>query len=211
MREMSRQVQEHFDQVAKFEMSLRTLNQELSASESRYRGLVDHAPIGIFTTKGMHVTFTNRHNRILAGLDPDEQVDPASFRARIHPGDLDRALSDLVNEVLKLLNGPLEAKHLNVRPSLSPPADRLHVYRDQIERVLLNVIGNTIDASPVDGSVLEITGQESSHHEQSGVVIQIRDAGKGIAAAALARASNHFSRRGNAMGLGEGLLSARTS
>jgi hypothetical protein len=52
---MSRQVQEHFDQVVKSEMSLRTLNQKLSASESRYRGLVDHAPIGIFTTKGMQV------------------------------------------------------------------------------------------------------------------------------------------------------------
>ncbi|MEO7861842.1 MAG: PAS domain-containing protein [Nitrospirales bacterium] len=244
---MSRQVQEHFDQVVKSEMSLRTLNQELSASESGYRGLVDHAPIGICTTKGMQVTFSNRHNQILAGLDPDEQVDPASFRARIQPEDLDRVLSDfsravaasrqcelivrfvhadggvltilsrrvpisdfdspdpiyegfniditalhelqlrlsrtemlamlgqmmdrivnqiveyartrelaltqftlsnLVNEVLKLLNGPLGAKHLKVRTSLSPPADRLHADRDQIEQVLLNVIGNAIDASP---------------------------------------------------------------
>jgi nitrogen fixation/metabolism regulation signal transduction histidine kinase len=39
MREMSRQIQEHFDQVVKSEMSIRTLNQGLSASESRYRGL----------------------------------------------------------------------------------------------------------------------------------------------------------------------------
>lgn len=99
MREMSRQVQEHFDQVVKSEMSLRTLNQELSAPESRYRGMVDHAPIGIFTTKGMQVTFSNRHNQILAGLDPDEQVDPASFRARIHPEDLDRVLSDFSRSV----------------------------------------------------------------------------------------------------------------
>lgn len=264
MREMSRQVQEHFDQVVKSEMSLRTLNQELSASESRYRGLVDHAPIGIFTTKGMQVTFSNRHNQILAGLDPDEQVDPASFRARIHPEDLDRVLSDfsrtvaasrqcelifrfvhadggvltilsrrvpisdfdspdpiyvgfniditalhelqlrlsrteklatlgqmmdrivnqiveyartrelaltqftlsdLVNEVLKLLNGPLEAKHLKVRTFLSPPADRLHADRDQIEQVLLNVIGNAIDASPMDGLALEITAHEASHQD----------------------------------------------
>ena len=59
-------------------------------------------------------------------------------------------LSDLVNEVLQLLNGPLEAKHLKVRASLSPAADRLHTDRDQIERVLLNVIDNAIDALMVD-------------------------------------------------------------
>ena len=93
MHEMSRQIREHLEQVVKSEASLRALNQELSASESRYRGLVDHAPIGIFTTKGMAITFSNRHNQVLAGLNPDEQIDPGAFRERMHPEDTERVLS----------------------------------------------------------------------------------------------------------------------
>ncbi len=99
MQEMSRQVQEQFDQVVKSEASLRKLNQHLSDSESKYRGLVDNAPIGIFTTKGMQVTFSNRHNQVLAGLDPDEQVNPATFRERIHPEDVGRVLSEFSQAV----------------------------------------------------------------------------------------------------------------
>ena len=99
MHKMGQQIQDQFDQVVTSELSFRKLNQDLSASESRYRGLVDHAPIGIFTTKGMQVTFSNRHNQVLAGLDPDEQVDPATFRKQIHPEDIDRVLSEFSKAV----------------------------------------------------------------------------------------------------------------
>ena len=346
---MSRQVQEHFDQVVKSEMSLRTLNQELSASESRYRGLVDHAPIGIFMTKGTEVTFSNRHNQALAGLDPDEQTDPAAFRARIHPEDVDRvlsdfsravaasrqcemifrfvhtdgslltilsrrvpisgfdrpdpiyvgfniditalhalqvrvsrteklatlgqvaagiahelrnplvgigstasllldefersdprraeidmilhetkrmdrivnqiveyarprelaltrfALSDLINEVLKVLSGPLQAKYLKVRTSLSPAADHLHADRDQIEQVLINVIDNATDASPVGGLSMEIAAYELFRQDQSGIMIQVRDAGKGISPEALSRVFEPFFTSGKRNGTGLGM------
>ena len=94
---------------------------------------------------------------------------------------------DNINEVLKLMSGPLQAKHLNVRTTLSPEADRLHSDRDQIEQVLLNVIGNAIDASPMDELALEITAHEASREEHPGLMIQIRDAGEGVATAALAR------------------------
>jgi PAS domain S-box-containing protein len=349
MQEMSLQIREHLDQVVKSEASLRKLNQHLSDSESRYRGLVDHAPIGIFTTKGMQVTFSNRFNQVLAGLDPDEQIDPAAFRERIHPEDVDRvlsdfsqavaaglqcemifrfvhadggvltilsrrvpildfdspdpiyvgfniditalhalqlrlsrteklatlgqmaagiahelrnplvgigstasllldefeqsdprraeidvifhetkrmdrivnqiveyarprelalaqfALSDLINAVLKVLNGPLQAKHIKIRTSLAATADHLHADRDQIEQVLLNVIDNAIDASPMDGSVLEITAQESSHFDQPGIMIQVRDAGKGISPEALSRVFEPFFTSGKRNGTGLGM------
>jgi PAS domain S-box-containing protein len=71
----------------------------LAESESRYRGLVDHAPFGIFTTKGFDVTFSNRYNQVLAGLDPDEDVDPATFHKFIHPEDRDRILSESAQAV----------------------------------------------------------------------------------------------------------------
>jgi PAS domain S-box-containing protein len=349
MQEMSLQIREHLDQVLKSEASLRKLNQHLSDSESRYRGLVDHAPIGIFTTKGMQVTFSNRFNQVLAGLDPDEQIDPAAFRERIHPEDLDRVMSDfsravaaglpcemifrfvhadggvltilsrrvpildfdspdpiyvgfniditalhtlqlrlsrteklatlgqmaagiahelrnplvgigstasllldefersdprrveidvilhetkrmdrivnqiveyarprelalaqfvlseLINEILKLLSGPLQAKHIKIRTSLAAAADHLHADRDQIEQVLLNVIDNAIDASPMDGSVIEITAHELFHQEQPGIMIQVRDTGKGISPEALSRVFEPFFTSGKRNGTGLGM------
>ena len=349
MQEMSLQIREHLEHVVKSEASLRKLNQHLSDSESRYRGLVDHAPIGIFTTKGMQVTFSNRFNQVLAGLDPDEQVHPATFRERIHPEDVDRVLtdfsravaaglpcemifrfvhadggvltilsrrvpildfdspdpiyvgfniditalhtlqlrlsrteklatlgqmaagiahelrnplvgigstasllldefeqsdprrveidvilhetkrmdrivnqiveyartrdlalthfvlSDLINEALKLLSGHLQAKHLKVRTALSAAADHLHADRDQIEQVLLNVIDNAIDASPMDGSAIEVTAQELFHQEQPGVMIQVRDSGKGISPEVLSRVFEPFFTSGKRNGTGLGM------
>ncbi|MBI3806070.1 MAG: CHASE3 domain-containing protein [Nitrospirae bacterium] len=349
MREMSHQVREHLDHVVRSEASLRILNQELAASESRYRGLVDHAPIGIFMTKGMQLTFSNRHNQVLAGLDPDKPIDPVTLRARIHSEDLDRVtsdfsravaagrqcemifrfvhadggvltilsrrvpisgfdspapiyvgfniditalhtlqlrlsrteklatlgqvaagiahelrnplvgigstaslllddfepsdprraevdvilqetkrldrivnqivdyakprglaldrfvLSDLINDVIKVLSGQLEAKHIKIRASLSAVDDHLYADRDQIKQVLINVIDNAIDASPMDGSVIEITANELFHHEQPGITMRIRDAGKGIPPEVLPRIFEPFFTSGKRHGTGLGM------
>jgi PAS domain S-box-containing protein len=99
MHRMSAQIRGHLDFMEKSEAALRQLNDHLSQSESKYRGLVDHAPFGIFMTKGMQVTFSNRYNQVLAGLDPDEDVDPATFRQRIHPEDRERVLAGFAQAV----------------------------------------------------------------------------------------------------------------
>lgn len=348
MQEMSRQIRDHVGQVIQSEASLRTLNQELSASESRYRGLVDHAPIGIFTTKGMQITFSNRHNQVLAGLDPDEQMDPGAFRERMHPEDRERlmssfsravaecreyemifrfihadggvlnilsrrvpisgvdspdpiyvgfniditamhslqlrlsrteklatlgqmaagiahelrnplvgigstasllldefersdprraeidvilqeikrldrivsqiveyarprgltlsrfVLSDLINEVVKVLSGPLEVKHVKIKTLLSAIDDHLFADRDQVKQVLINVIDNAIDAS-VDGSVIDIRAHESSHDEQPGRMIQVQDNGKGMSPDVLSRVFEPFFTSGKRHGTGLGM------
>ncbi len=99
MRRMGVQIQSHLDQVEHSEAALRVLNENLSASESKYRGLVDNAPFGIFTTKGTEITFSNRYNQTLAGLDPDHVTDPATFRQWIHPEDQERVLSEFAHAV----------------------------------------------------------------------------------------------------------------
>ena len=99
MHEMGGQIGEHLASMKKSEAALRELNTHLSVSESKYRGLVDHAPIGIFTTTGMEITFSNRYNQLLAGLDPDSPGDPASFLHRIHPEDRDRVLAEVSQAV----------------------------------------------------------------------------------------------------------------
>ena len=99
MHQMGVQIQSHLDQVEHSEAALRVLNENLSASESKYRGLVDNAPFGIFTTKGTEITFSNRYNQTLAGLDPDQATDPDTFRQWIHPEDRERVLSMFAHAV----------------------------------------------------------------------------------------------------------------
>ncbi len=99
MHQMGVQIQSHLDQVEDSEAALRVLNDNLSASESKYRGLVDNAPFGIFTTKGMEITFSNRYNQTLAGLDPNHVTHPATFRQWIHPEDRERVLSEFAQAV----------------------------------------------------------------------------------------------------------------
>ncbi|MDK2741322.1 MAG: CHASE3 domain-containing protein [Nitrospira sp.] len=93
MKKMSLQIRKDLEEVQQSEATLKRLNAHLSASEAKYRGLVDHAPLGIFMTKGVRVTFSNRYNQQLAGLDPESNLDPETFRQRVHPEDRDRVLT----------------------------------------------------------------------------------------------------------------------
>lgn len=93
MKKMSLQIRKDLDEVQQSEAILKRLNAHLSASEAKYRGLVDHAPLGIFMTKGVRVTFSNRYNQQLAGLDPESDLDPETFRQRMHPEDRDRVFT----------------------------------------------------------------------------------------------------------------------
>ncbi|WP_447980527.1 ATP-binding protein [Candidatus Nitrospira bockiana] len=99
MSAMSHQVQSHLAQLERSRAELQSVNAELAASESKYRNIVDHAPFGIFTTQGMALTFTNRYNRMLAGLDPNEEGDPEAMRDLIHPDDRERVLAEFAKAV----------------------------------------------------------------------------------------------------------------
>lgn len=100
MKKMSLQIRKDLDEVQQSEATLKKLNAHLSASEAKYRGLVDHAPLGIFMTKGVRVTFSNRYNQLLAGLDPESGVDPETFRQRMHPEDRDRVFTTFSEAVV---------------------------------------------------------------------------------------------------------------
>ena len=349
MQQMNLQTQKALDELQQSADSLRKLNQNLSASEAKYRSLVDHAPIGIFMTRASQILFSNRHNQMLAGLDPDKQIDPASFRRQIHPEDADRVmsdflraiaerrpcemifrfvhsdggtrnilsrlvpirdlstsgpmnigfniditalhtlelhlsrseklatlgqvaagiahelrnplvgigstaslllddfersdprraeiemilqeskrmdrivnqivdyarprglapnrfrLSDLFNDTLRAMSGPLEGKNVRIKTSLSLTDDHLHADQDQIKQVLINVISNAIDASLTDGAVIEITAHEVSQQDKPGMSIRILDAGKGIPPEALSRIFEPFFTSGKRRGTGLGM------
>ncbi len=84
---MGTQIDQHIQQIKQSEKELRVLNQDLTSSEAKYRGIVDHAPIGIFTVEQNKVIFSNRQNWILAGRDPEEGLDPGEMWEALHPED----------------------------------------------------------------------------------------------------------------------------
>jgi len=353
MHDMGTQIRGHLNQMEKSEAALRQVNEHLATSEAKYRGLVDHAPFGIFTTKGMQITFSNRYNQELAGLDPNDPLDPDAFRERIHPEDRDRVLSEfsqavmrgescetvfrflhkdggmrkvlsrrlpiaggdgalqvyvgfnvditaledlqsrltrsehlamlgqvaagiahelrnplvgigstaslllddfssddprrididvilkeakrldrivnqiveyarprelapvrfdlaeLIAEVVKTLDVPLQAKHLGIRTSVPPTAGHVHADRDQVKQVLLNVVHNAIDASPADGAAIDVTAFELSSRERQGIVVLVKDAGVGISSEGLSRVFEPFYTAGKRHGTGLGLAICR--
>lgn len=106
MSAMSAQIREHITMVEKSEAELRGLNRDLAASESKYRGIVDHAPFGIFTASGTKLIFSNRYNRTLAGLNPDEDQDPELIWEAIHPDDRERVIQGFTEAIKE--NVPFE-------------------------------------------------------------------------------------------------------
>lgn len=99
MGKMSSRIRQDVEELQQSGSALKKLNAYLSASEAKYRGLVDHAPVGIVMTKGVKVTFSNRYNQQLAGLDPEEEVAPSMFLQRIHSEDRKRVLMTLAQAV----------------------------------------------------------------------------------------------------------------
>jgi PAS domain S-box-containing protein len=87
MNTMGIQIDQHIQQIKQSEQELRALNQDITSSETKYRGIVDHAPIGIFTVENGRVIFSNRQNWILAGRDPDQVLDPEQMWNALHPED----------------------------------------------------------------------------------------------------------------------------
>ncbi len=99
MHAMSSAIHSHIAAVQQSEANLRQLNQDLAGSESKYRSIVDHAPFGIFTTRGMTLVFSNRYNSLLAGLNPSEEKDPDAVRRAIHPEDRERVIVEFAQAV----------------------------------------------------------------------------------------------------------------
>ncbi len=103
MHNMSQQIRDYIQRIKNSETELRSLNLDLSTSESKYRGILDYAPFGIFTAKHRAVIFCNRHNCILAGRNPDEDIAPETMWESIHPEDRKQILRSfseaIANEV----------------------------------------------------------------------------------------------------------------
>ncbi|GKS57920.1 hypothetical protein YTPLAS18_14470 [Nitrospira sp.] len=95
LRTTSTQLQDHVARLERSEMALQGAYRELSASESKYRDIVTSAPLGIFTLRGRSILFSNRENRMLAGIGEDRAEDFEAYWQAIHPDDRDRIMHAL--------------------------------------------------------------------------------------------------------------------
>jgi PAS domain S-box-containing protein len=159
MSAMSEQVRNDFLKLQQSEADLLGLNRDLASSESKYRSLVDHAPFGIFTTNRMAITFSNRYNRILAGLDPNQESDPETFRQRIHPEDRDRVLSEFAQAVKE--NKPYETifRFLHHDGTVRKILSRRIPIRDEQNRLIMYQ-GFNIDITALDQMQVQLSRAE---------------------------------------------------
>src|SRR5207249_6689668 len=71
--------------------------------EQRYGSLVEHVPLGIFTTNGMIWTFANQFERALIGLPEGDEPSFAHWTAALHPEDRERVVRNFRTAVERQL------------------------------------------------------------------------------------------------------------
>jgi len=85
--------------------------------------------------------------------------------------------NNLIDEVVSLNRGLLEAKRLKIRSILVKDGPPILLDRDQISQVLINLLQNAIEASPV-GERIEVHSVFSSDGQY--LTVRIKDRGPGI-------------------------------
>jgi signal transduction histidine kinase len=118
------------------------------------------------------------------------------------------SFSELVQEVLKLLDASLSNKALNVTCAVPSTLPQVHADRDQIKQVLLNVVQNAIEASR-EGGALNVAAGPFARNLDPGIVITVKDEGPGIPPQDLPHVFEPFFTRGKHRGTGLGLAICR--
>jgi PAS domain S-box-containing protein len=134
----------------------------------------------------------------LARLDQDEGFE---FRTV----DVNAAVTDVSSRM-----GPLvEARHLTLTHELHPDLPLIQADKDELQRALLNLLGNAVRFTPEAGAVTVRTAARADH-----VLIEVQDTGVGIAPADQERIFERFyraepSRSSKTGGAGLGLAITR--
>ena len=149
MHAMSTAIHSHIEALQHSEGNLRQLNQDLAGSEAKYRSIVDHAPFGIFTTRGMTLVFSNRYNSLLAGLNATEEKDPDAVRRAIHPEDRDRVIAEFAQAVVDGESYETVFRFLHADGTIRKVLSRRIPIRDQSGEVIMYQ-GFNVDITALD-------------------------------------------------------------
>jgi PAS domain S-box-containing protein len=115
-------------------------------------------------------------------------------------------MTDLLDSVLSLHQGRLNALNLQVERSYDPKMD-LFCFSGEIRQVFANLVGNAIDASAPHGRLL-VRARRSRHWKATnltGIRFAVADTGQGMEPAVLARIFEAFFTTKEATGTGLGL------
>jgi two-component system, NtrC family, sensor kinase len=115
-------------------------------------------------------------------------------------------LNELVKETLLLLKPVFAEKGVDVIPELAESLPLLNAHGGSLQRVLINLLNNAVDAVEREGRITIATRTiQPPEHHRLGLIIEITDTGAGISPDLLSRAFDLFTTtktRGKGTGLG---------
>jgi signal transduction histidine kinase len=116
-------------------------------------------------------------------------------------------LNELILETLVQLEIRFQQSHVHVVTALSESLPLLNADGASLQRVMINLLNNAIDAMEDGGTVTVTTGRSvPSQSQRQGVVVEVADTGAGIAAELLPKVFNLFvTTKTEARGTGLGL------
>jgi two-component system NtrC family sensor kinase len=111
-----------------------------------------------------------------------------SFARKTDPSVREVMLNDMVDEVIGLTSQKTRYANVHIETELEPDLAPIQASPTEIQQVLLNLVNNAIDAIERPGGTVTV----STRTEGDAVVLEVRDTGKGIPEANLARIFDPF-------------------
>ena len=137
--------------------------------------------------------------------------------SRIQSGKIEMRLDEfevinLIEFILALFKIEVDKKSIGLKSEVSKESVRVHADRQKVERILMNLVGNTIKFTPEAGEIS--LSAKVLEGKGNAVVFSVRDSGIGIPESQLGKIFQKFHRvegslRGPAEGIGLGLAIAK--
>jgi two-component system NtrC family sensor kinase len=111
-----------------------------------------------------------------------------SFARKTDPTVREVNLNEVVDEVIGLTSQKTRYANVRIETELSPDLPTIQASASELQQVLLNLVNNAIDAIESSGGVVTVATRTAGDE----VVLEVRDTGKGIPEANLARIFDPF-------------------
>ena len=111
-----------------------------------------------------------------------------SFARKTDPTVREVDLNEVVDEVIGLTSQKTRYANVHIETELSPNLPTIQASPSELQQVLLNLVNNAIDAIERPGGIVTVATRPAGDE----VVLEVRDTGKGIPEANLARIFDPF-------------------
>ena len=97
-------------------------------------------------------------------------------KSHFEPADL----HELIDKMILLVSPQSNSKRINVIRRFDPAIGQVWMDSEKMKQVILNLLSNAVDFTPVGGEIELITQKNSDKDETKAIHIQIKDNGTGI-------------------------------